>query len=597
MTADTEETACRSFLRLHDAGPPCNGVVVPWLVTKLKKQATRRYSKAISRSVECDDRVLIFASHATDLTRALNEDYPYNEVIAFTNIMKREIRHGFRAAESNKFDFISVRTSLELLRIVAYPNACKAEGCNKTGVSLRHISLNALALWFGRRRTGDCFTESQPLKDMINDLIDCIDALVKKAGCDWSLVGQELARLQSDIVVHKSTLSDVQAPERWASMARECQTHVSDLRKLQDFYPSGDQKPNSIAMSQPLPFDDVSDMGDGFDSTSSAGHPEPPPSHVVAVGVQELVDSAVNAFVLLEPWCLAESRKGTHRIIRGMMAHLKKQAHRYFEAIDMSIGCSDQGIVFSEHAIDLCRALEAKMSAAEILKFITRMETEVSRAQKDVEKTRARFSDVRGELVKESERIPRRKGVVERDEQAAQRAVGTWGIPERWATWIIEHSVLDDGAKTAIAAIGAVLSALPHVGIILPIAIPAAIIAARITAEGVKVVADFAIDNRKKHIVNCRDALLGLEDIEEKIALVIKSVNNFATWWQKMSCDLQDIKAQVISKGDIHEIVAQIRHQLVCLGGPFRAYSSQVRKLQDFYPASYDAPRKAPIDS
>lgn len=84
------------------------------------------------------------------------------------------------------------------------------------------------------------------------------------------------------------------------------------------------------------------------------------------------------------------------------------------------------------------------------------------------------------------------------------------------------------------------------------------------------------VTDRKKHIVNCRDALLGLEDIEEKIALVIKSVNNFATWWQKMSCDLQDIKAQVISKGDIHEIVAQIRHQLVCLGGPFRAYSSQV---------------------
>lgn len=75
--------------------------------------------------------------------------------------------------------------------------------------------------------------------------------------------------------------------------------------------------------------------------------------------------------------------------------------------------------------------------------------------------------------------------------------MGTWGIPERWATWIIEHSVLDDGAKTAIAAIGAVLSALPHVGIILPIAIPAAIIAARITAEGVKVVADFAIDSKR----------------------------------------------------------------------------------------------------
>jgi hypothetical protein len=81
----------------------------------------------------------------------------------------------------------------------------------------------------------------------------------------------------------------------------------------------------------------------------------------------------------------------------------------------------------------------------------------------------------------------------------------------------------------------------------------------------------------KKHIVNCQDALLKLEDSKEKIALVIKSVNNFATWWQKMGNDLQDIRAQVISKGDIHEIVTQIRQQLVCLGGPFRAYSSQVR--------------------
>jgi hypothetical protein len=87
------------------------------------------------------------------------------------------------------------------------------------------------------------------------------------------------------------------------------------------------------------------------------------------------------------------------------------------------------------------------------------------------------------------------------------------------------------------------------------------------------------VTDRKKHIVNCQDALLGLEDIAEKIALVIESVNKFATWWQKMSSDLQDIKAQVILNGDIREIVAQIRHQLACLGGPFRAYSSQVRTL------------------
>jgi hypothetical protein len=36
----------------------------------------------------------------------------------------------------------------------------------------------------------------------------------------------------------------------------------------------------------------------------------------------------------------ARSRKG-HRIIRVMKAHLKKQTHRYLDAIDMSINCME----------------------------------------------------------------------------------------------------------------------------------------------------------------------------------------------------------------------------------------------------------------
>ncbi|KAJ6582117.1 hypothetical protein B0H19DRAFT_1252253 [Mycena capillaripes] len=337
----------------------------------------------------------------------------------------------------------------------------------------------------------------------------------------------------------------------------------------------------------------VSDMGESLDSTQSTAPLEHPPLYDVSVGVQALVDSAVNAFVLLEPWCLVESRKDAHRVIRDMMAHLKKQAHRYFDAIDKSINCSDQGIVFSVYAIDLCRALEKNTSITEILKFIERMETEASKAQKDVEKTRARFIDVREQLHKESERVPRQMEVIERDEQSARRAVGTWSIPERWATWVIKHFKLDE---TTIAGITAALSPLPYVGIILPIAIPAGIIAAKITAVGVKVVAEFAIDNREKHVVRCEDALRELEDTEGKIKRVIQSIDDFARWWQKISSDLQDIKAQVISQGDIEVIVTQIRQQLVCLGGPFRSYSSQISRLQDFYPASYRA-RKKPIDS
>ncbi|KAJ7889233.1 hypothetical protein B0H13DRAFT_2532395 [Mycena leptocephala] len=295
-------------------------------------------------------------------------------------------------------------------------------------------------------------------------------------------------------------------------------------------------------------------------------------SHLVAAGVQELVDSAMDAFVLLEPWCLAEFSRGSHSIIRDMIARLKKQAHRYFDAIDMSINCGDQGIVFSEHAIDLCHALETKMPTTEILKFIKRMETDVSRMQKDVEKTRARFSDVRGQIVTESECVPRH---LERDSQAAQRAAGA---QERRPHWNFEHRS-DGDTKTMFAVfeasvLGHLISVLPRVRNNLPVVIPA------------------AAQNRKKYTVRYQDARLELEDMEAKIALVIKSVNNFATWWQKMICDLQDIKAQVLSKGDIHEIVTQIHHQLVCLSAPFRTYSSQIRRLQDFYPASYDAPRK-----
>jgi hypothetical protein len=60
------------------------------------------------------------------------------------------------------------------------------------------------------------------------------------------------------------------------------------------------------------------------------------------------------------------------------MAHLKEQAHRYFDAIDMSINCGDKGIVFSEHAIDLCHTLETNMPVIEILALIKHIKTEAS---------------------------------------------------------------------------------------------------------------------------------------------------------------------------------------------------------------------------
>ncbi|KAF8209972.1 hypothetical protein K438DRAFT_1960202 [Mycena galopus ATCC 62051] len=552
MDAYSEQTAFHYFHRLRAARSPCKGVAVAWVTNKLKERATRRYSRAISHSIECDDRILVFASHATDLAKSLKENYHYNEVLTFTNKMQREIRRGRRAAEGNTSDFISVRTSLGLLKLAAYPNPCVAntsDRCDKAGISLRRICVDTMARWFGHRCTGDLFTESQSLKDTINNLIGCMDTLVKKTVWDWSLVEQELTRLQEDIVAHKSTLSD---------------------------------KPNSTgAMSQQQSqFDDVSDEGKRLDSL----HSTTPPLYVSAEkggsgegsDLEKLVISALEAFRVLEPWCLAEYPKDAHLVIRIMMAHLKKQSHRYFDAIDKSIACSDRGIVFSEHAIDLCDALEKKMPVDEILKFIERMETEVSKAQKDVEKTRGRFVEVRKQLMKISESIPRQKEVVERDEQFAQRAVMKWGVAKRWTTWIIEHCALDDGAKAAIAGIGAALSGLPHVGIILPAAIPAAIIAARITATGARAIADFAIDNREKHVVRCEEALPELADTEGKITLVIESIDTFATWWQTMSRNLQDIKAKVKSKDDIREIVAQIHQRLICLCEPFRGYSSQV---------------------
>ncbi|KAF7367813.1 hypothetical protein MSAN_00845600 [Mycena sanguinolenta] len=243
MTEYPEQTAFRLFTQLQGVRlQPCNGLVVRWLSTALKKRAMRRYSRAISRSIEGDDRTLTFASHAADLSRSLKEDYPYIEVAAFAHRMQEEIRRGRRDSERNTSDFISIRTTLELLQTVAFPrpDACKANTLteyNETGFSLRHLCVKTLALCFRHRCTADCFTQSKLQEDMLVNLIRCIDTLVHKTVCDWSLVEQEFTRLQNDITVHKSTLPQVQVPERWASMAKECRAHGSELRKLQDFYP------------------------------------------------------------------------------------------------------------------------------------------------------------------------------------------------------------------------------------------------------------------------------------------------------------------------------------------------------------------------
>jgi hypothetical protein len=104
--------------------------------------------------------------------------------------------------------------------------------------------------------------------------------------------------------------------------------------------------------------------------------------------------------------------------------------------------------------------------------------------------------------------------------------VGTWGIPERWATWIIEHSTLDDEAKTTVTGIGAALNALPHVGIILSVAIPAAIIAARIMAEGIRAVTHFAIDS-KRYPYNTSNTTNWLQ-IARSTLLIVKT--HFSRW-------------------------------------------------------------------
>jgi hypothetical protein len=109
--------------------------------------------------------------------------------------------------------------------------------------------------------------------------------------------------------------------------------------------------------------------------------------------------------------------------------------------------------------------------------------------------------------------------------------VRTWGIIEKWATWIIEHSAVDDGAKT-VAAIGAVLSALPHAGIILSVAIPAAIIAARITAKGIRTVADFAIDS-KQYPYNTSSTTNWLQIVRSTLLIVRTHFSGWRTLQRK----------------------------------------------------------------
>ncbi|KAF8174349.1 hypothetical protein K438DRAFT_1939957 [Mycena galopus ATCC 62051] len=326
------------------------------------------------------------------------------------------------------------------------------------------------------------------------------------------------------------------------------------------------------------PCDDVSDHPESCDPTS----PLDPPAYDDPVGVRALFKSAVEAFRLLEPWCLATC-VDSHPIIRLILGRLKMQAHRYFDAINNSLRCSDQGKVFVIHAIQLCEALkEKKFKNTEILKFIGRMQKEASRAQKDARTTRTQFVAVTGQMGKERERIPELKERVERDQQNVRRAMRRWRFSEKCATWIIDHCTFDsDGVKSIIAWIGALSSAVPHVGFILPIAIPVAVLTTKFAAEAVKLLSEHAIANRQTQVVRCQDAPCILEVIAKELELVIQSVDKFATWWETTDDNLKNIKKQIELKGNIDDIVAQIEQHLI-------------RKLQDFYPSSYR--RKAPRD-
>ncbi|KAJ7116359.1 hypothetical protein C8R44DRAFT_206491 [Mycena epipterygia] len=292
-----------------------------------------------------------------------------------------------------------------------------------------------------------------------------------------------------------------------------------------------------------------------------------------SVDCQSLLQNAFNTFSFLERWETAESNVPS---VMSIIERVRHQGHAYFETLDDSISIAITLIELAHDAEHLASSLlDPSHKPRDIQDFVGDMQNYVRDALEKSKGVSSALRSIRKGVNEITNNIPREMAKLERKEQ---RLVAKKEALERR----IGHARV---AKTLSAAALAVVSgvatvAFPPVLLILPVALPIAILALQAYGHH----SSKALMKRQDEIWDCRAGLAELQDITMCLARLAEHVDSMTEFWVR-----SDTMLETISNG-VHRIkgnAARLRLQTTVshwksAAESYTEYATKLKMIRQF---------------
>ncbi|KIM75572.1 hypothetical protein PILCRDRAFT_827125 [Piloderma croceum F 1598] len=298
-------------------------------------------------------------------------------------------------------------------------------------------------------------------------------------------------------------------------------------------------------------------------------------SIIPAASIDCLVTAAQQTFQLVEPWYQAKPAS-EHAVVMDIIVRIRDHTVVYFDAIDMSIRNSMEGVAFAEDALALCDFL-SQSRPLDLVHFIDDMIEIAGKAHMSAQDTVDKFRSARQGLVQVTSTMSQCIDTLQKEILYAGKSKRKYDRIAR---------VAEEAANLAMQAgplSGLIGSGVPILGIILPIVLPLVALAAKSGQKRCQ----YKSEARATQELSGQEALSQLHGVNTALNGLLEHVTAFASWWSNIVGRLVTLKNNVTQPGFLRletGRVTLIKERWVVVGNQYRGYAREISKLQDFYP-------------
>ncbi|KAJ7739323.1 hypothetical protein B0H14DRAFT_2638292 [Mycena olivaceomarginata] len=238
------------------------------------------------------------------------------------------------------------------------------------------------------------------------------------------------------------------------------------------------------------------------------------------VNCQVLLEKTFQTFSLLERWETAESNISS---VQSIIERVQEQGHAYFRTLDDSISVAIHLNVLAHDVVQLAKFLIKAREPKEIQDFIADMKSNTRDALESSKRisTAYRNDGIPGEMA----RLERRENRIVAKKEALDRRI------ER-------AKVIKTIGTTALAVVsGVAIVSLPPLVLILPIALPIAILALEVYDNR----SSKTLRKREDEITDCQTGLKELHNITLCLVSLAENVDLLIDFWLRSDTMLETI--------------------------------------------------------